>query len=56
MRRRRRCRPVATTWRFVLADVHLDRMVAARAVQTDERTPPAPDGARGHHAIQVNVG
>jgi DMSO/TMAO reductase YedYZ molybdopterin-dependent catalytic subunit len=25
-------------------------------VQTDERTPPEPDGARGHHAIQVSVG
>jgi hypothetical protein len=25
-------------------------------VQTDQRTPPAPDGARGHHTIQVRVG
>jgi DMSO/TMAO reductase YedYZ molybdopterin-dependent catalytic subunit len=25
------------------------------AVQTDEETPPAPDGARGHHTIQVSV-
>jgi hypothetical protein len=25
------------------------------AVQTDQRTPPAPDGARGHHTIQVQV-
>ncbi len=25
-------------------------------VQTDERTPPAPDGARGRHTITVNVG
>ncbi len=25
-------------------------------VQTDEETPPAPDGARGHHHIQVMVG
>ena len=24
-------------------------------VQTDERTPPAPDGARGHHTITVAV-
>jgi DMSO/TMAO reductase YedYZ molybdopterin-dependent catalytic subunit len=24
-------------------------------VQTEERTPPAPDGARGHHAITVSV-
>jgi len=24
-------------------------------VQTDQRTPPAPDGARGHHTIRVNV-
>ena len=26
------------------------------AVQTADRTPPAPDGARGHHTIQVRVG
>jgi len=26
------------------------------AVQTADRTPPAPDGARGHHTIQVSVG
>ncbi len=25
-------------------------------VQTDQRTPPAPDGARGHHTISVQVG
>ena len=25
-------------------------------VQTDERTEPAPDGARGHHVISVTVG
>jgi DMSO/TMAO reductase YedYZ molybdopterin-dependent catalytic subunit len=25
-------------------------------VQTADRTPPAPDGARGHHTIQVQVG
>ncbi len=25
-------------------------------VQTADRTPPAPDGARGHHTIQVSVG
>jgi hypothetical protein len=25
-------------------------------VQTDRRTEPAPDGARGHHAISVTVG
>jgi DMSO/TMAO reductase YedYZ molybdopterin-dependent catalytic subunit len=24
-------------------------------VQTDERTPPAPDGARGHHTITVGI-
>jgi hypothetical protein len=24
-------------------------------VQTADRTPPPPDGARGHHAIQVTV-
>jgi DMSO/TMAO reductase YedYZ molybdopterin-dependent catalytic subunit len=26
------------------------------AVQTADRTPPAPDGARGHHSIRVTVG
>lgn len=26
------------------------------AVQTDERTPPAPDGARGYHTISVDAG
>ena len=26
------------------------------AVQTSDRTPPAPNGARGHHTIQVTVG
>jgi DMSO/TMAO reductase YedYZ molybdopterin-dependent catalytic subunit len=25
-------------------------------IQTDAETPPAPDGARGHHTIQVSVG
>ena len=25
-------------------------------VQTDEVTPPAPDGARGHHPVEVRVG
>ena len=25
-------------------------------VQTDQRTEPAPDGARGHHAIEVSIG
>ncbi len=25
-------------------------------VQTPDQSPPAPDGARGHHAIQVSVG
>ncbi len=25
-------------------------------VQTTDQTPPAPDGARGHHTIRVNVG
>jgi len=39
-----------------------DHLVQVRAtdgtgvVQTDQRTPPAPDGARGHHTIQVTVG
>jgi hypothetical protein len=26
------------------------------AVQTSDVTPPAPNGARGHHTIQVSVG
>ncbi len=26
------------------------------AVQTDQVTPPAPDGARGHHTIEVDAG
>jgi hypothetical protein len=26
------------------------------AVQTDQITKPAPDGARGHHTIEVSVG
>jgi hypothetical protein len=25
-------------------------------VQTDQRTPPAPDGARGWHSVDVTVG
>jgi DMSO/TMAO reductase YedYZ molybdopterin-dependent catalytic subunit len=39
-----------------------DHVVRVRAtdgageIQTDERTRPAPDGARGHHTIQVSVG
>lgn len=38
-----------------------DHLVRVRAtdgdgeVQTDRRTPPAPDGARGHHTIRVTV-
>lgn len=38
-----------------------DHVIRVRAtdgsgeVQTDERTPPAPDGARGHHTIEVSV-
>jgi DMSO/TMAO reductase YedYZ molybdopterin-dependent catalytic subunit len=28
----------------------------AGVVQTADRTPPAPDGARGHHTIRVRVG
>ena len=39
-----------------------DHLIRVRAtdgtgeVQTDMRTPPPPDGARGHHTIRVNVG
>ncbi|MEA2651543.1 MAG: hypothetical protein QOI85_1264, partial [Chloroflexota bacterium] len=38
-----------------------DHVISVRAtdgegeVQTDERTRPAPDGARGHHTIRVTV-
>ncbi|CAN5289529.1 sulfite oxidase [soil metagenome] len=38
-----------------------DHMIRVRAIdgegeaQTDERTRPAPDGARGHHTIRVSV-
>ena len=38
-----------------------DHRISVRAtdgegqVQTDARTPPAPDGARGHHTIEVSV-
>ena len=30
--------------------------MATGVVQTDERTRPEPDGARGHHTIEVSVG
>jgi hypothetical protein len=39
-----------------------DHLIRVRAidgegeVQTDERTRPDPDGARGHHTIRVSVG
>jgi DMSO/TMAO reductase YedYZ molybdopterin-dependent catalytic subunit len=39
-----------------------DHLIRVRAtdgngeVQTDRRTPPPPDGARGHHTIRVSVG
>jgi DMSO/TMAO reductase YedYZ molybdopterin-dependent catalytic subunit len=39
-----------------------DHVIQVRAtdgtgeVQTDQRTRPAPDGARGHHTIQLSVG
>jgi DMSO/TMAO reductase YedYZ molybdopterin-dependent catalytic subunit len=39
-----------------------DHLIRVRAtdgngeVQTDQRTPPAPDGARGHQTIRVSVG
>ena len=39
-----------------------DHTLAVRAtdgrgdVQTDQHSPPAPDGARGHHTIRVSVG
>ena len=39
-----------------------DHRISVRAtdgdgvVQTDERTRPEPDGARGHHMIEVSVG
>jgi DMSO/TMAO reductase YedYZ molybdopterin-dependent catalytic subunit len=44
-------------WQATSGD-HLLRVRATDGdgvVQTDERTEPAPDGARGHHTIQVTV-
>jgi DMSO/TMAO reductase YedYZ molybdopterin-dependent catalytic subunit len=48
-------------WRFEWNAVTGQHELAVRAtdgdrnVQTDQRTRPAPDGARGHHTIRVNV-
>jgi DMSO/TMAO reductase YedYZ molybdopterin-dependent catalytic subunit len=48
-------------WRYDWAAMAGAHELAVRAtdgtgeVQTDERTPPAPDGARGHHTIRVDV-
>ena len=47
-------------WDTTAAGAGLHR-IAVRAtdgtgeVQTDKTTPPAPDGARGHHTIEVLV-
>ncbi|MBA2255529.1 MAG: molybdopterin-dependent oxidoreductase [Chloroflexi bacterium] len=49
-------------WRFDWAATEGRHTIAVRAtdgtgeVQTDRMTPPAPDGARGHHTIEVQVG
>jgi DMSO/TMAO reductase YedYZ molybdopterin-dependent catalytic subunit len=49
-------------WRIDWEATAGDHTLAVRAtdgrgeVQTDRRTPPAPDGARGYHTIQVSVG
>jgi DMSO/TMAO reductase YedYZ molybdopterin-dependent catalytic subunit len=49
-------------WRFdwqATAGIHRLEVRATDGtgeVQTDMETPPAPDGARGHHHINVNVG
>ena len=48
----------AYAWEATPGD-HLIRVRATDGkgeVQTDERTEPAPDGARGHHMIEVGVG
>jgi DMSO/TMAO reductase YedYZ molybdopterin-dependent catalytic subunit len=49
-------------WRYGWDATPGDHMIEVRAtdgtgaVQTADRTPPPPDGARGHHTIQVRVG
>lgn len=49
-------------WRLDWDATAGDHTLAVRAtdgrgdVQTDQRTPPDPDGARGHHTIRVSVG
>jgi hypothetical protein len=49
-------------WRYDWQATPGDHRIEVRAtdgtgeVQTDEVTPPAPDGARGHHHINVSVG
>lgn len=48
-------------WLFTWDAVPGEHAIRVRAidgmgdVQTDQRTPPAPDGARGHHMIEVTV-
>jgi DMSO/TMAO reductase YedYZ molybdopterin-dependent catalytic subunit len=48
-------------WQLLWDAAPGDHSIAVRAtdgegvVQTDERTPPAPDGARGHHTIGVDI-
>ena len=36
-------------------ELHVRATDGSGEVQTDQRTPPAPDGARGHHRIRVDV-
>lgn len=49
-------------WRIEWEATPGEHVIAVRAtdgngeVQTDMRTPPPPDGARGHHTIEVSVG
>jgi DMSO/TMAO reductase YedYZ molybdopterin-dependent catalytic subunit len=48
----------AHTWEATAGD-HRLRVGATDGngeVQTDQRTEPAPDGSRGHHAIEVSIG
>ncbi len=48
-------------WKFEWEAVPGDHLLTVRStdgngdVQTDERTRPAPDGARGHHSIVFRV-
>ena len=58
--RRSRTRPgcssrTAGTRRPATTSIQVRATDGTGEVQTDQRTPPAPDGARGHHTIQVSA-